>query len=146
MDKILNLFVSKKHPNETLTKIQIKDGFVAATDSFKLIKISINEKEENELRALAVLGSLSIVNDRAEKFPDFSPLIPNDRILKEEYHLVTVSPVFLFQVAEAMKRMDTTKGLEAISMYVPKKITKPLVFKNKKAVALLMPTTDSTNL
>lgn len=137
MDKIFGLFTAKKSIRAELEKVQIKDGYAVATDSFKLIKLEVNDIEIAQLKALETLGKVKLTKED-DIFPEVDRVIPDEKELEKEYQAIKLSPVFLAQVADAMKRMDS-KGLGDMTMYVPKVTTKPVVFKNKKAIALLMP-------
>ena len=139
MDKIFSLFAAKKSLKPELKKVHIENKFAYATDSFKAIRLQLDTpKDIGTLKALEVLGKVKLT-DENDNYPEIEHVIPKDAKLESsDYISVGLSPVFLAQVASALKLMDP-KGLSTMTLYVPLETGKPVVFKNKIATVLLMP-------
>lgn len=138
MDKIFSLFTAKKNLCTVFNKVHIKDGFAYATDNFKLIKLEIDTVDAGKLVALETLGKLELTKKEDDDFPDVERVMPSNETICSSYVSIKLSPTHFAAVAEAMKRMDKN-GIGEMTISIPKDFAKPVVFKNKKATALLMP-------
>lgn len=136
-----------------LTKLYLKDSKLYATDSFKAVIIDAShiaepeqtgyitlpktKAKEAEMLALKIKQTMlpDLENDETP-YPDFTPITPTEKQLKEDYIKFSVNRKFLIDLLEAMQEGD---AFDRIVLHINKNSEQKIaLLRNTNGTGLIM--------
>lgn len=165
MKAIFKKIAGKNDQRMEINHVLMTGDKLASTNSYTLIEVDQKCFEKAEAGRLEILrnrmgdeGHDSILVkpdelDLEEKiletmpistggsFPDYKPLIPSENALADDYTSMTINPVLLANVAEAVGKTFKNKAYREVTIHIPKVEGKPFIIRRKdgSAVGLVMP-------